>query len=59
MDYTVKKKYRNIENDKPKGGWLYHDLFKTDIGQEAFDYIKTCPADKQWAFYVIQYNRPA
>jgi hypothetical protein len=59
MNYIVKKKYRILENDMPKGAWIYHDLFKTNIESEAFEYIKTCPADKQWDFYVIQSTRPA
>ena len=59
MTYTVYKKWRNLENDQPKGGWIYHELFKTDIESEAFEYIKTCPEDKKWAFYIIQSTRPA
>jgi hypothetical protein len=57
MKYIVKKKWRNLENGQPKGAWIYHDLFKTENESEAFEYIKTCPEDKQWAFYVIQSSR--
>ena len=59
MTYTVKKQYRNIENGKPKGGWIYHELFKTNNQTESFDYIKTCPADQKWEFYIIQQTRPS
>jgi len=56
MIYTVSKKYRTVENGKVKGDWIYHDLLKTHNQSEAYNYIKTCPADQEHEFYVIRSN---
>ena len=55
--YKVQYKFRDLKDGKPYGAWRYHDLLKTDNQTEAFDYLKTCPADEEYGFHILSCRR--
>ena len=51
--YTVQRKYRQVNEGKPFGRWIYHDLFASNDSRDAWEFFNDRPEDKPWDLTIL------